>query len=145
MVRTLPRAQTLVVAVSLEKVLSAIQLYSPESIRLMSHSSSTDRTKLTPCLVSMLSNILIRGLVRLVRILPSGSTHVTEGTGSPSLMQVMSTDCPGSIPMSPEDTTILTGTAGNKHHCYISHQVIIVSKKQTNKRVNKQTSKQTNE
>ena len=126
-------------AVSLEKVLSAMHVYSPESIRLMSHSCRTDRTKVTPCLVSVLSDTLIRGFVYLVMTLPLGSVHMMEGTGSPLLIHVRSTDWPGSIPMFPDDTTILTGTVGDhrtKHHYYISHKQ--TSKQTTQQKNNKQ-------
>ena len=114
-----------------------MHVYSPESIRLMSHSCRTDRTKVTPCLVSVLSNTLIRGFVLLMMALPLGSVHVMEGTGSPLLIHVRSTDWPGSIPMFPDDTTILTGTVGDhrtKHHCYISHKQ--TSKQTTQKKKN---------
>ena len=113
-----------------------MHVYSPESIRLMSHSCRTDRTKVTPCLVSVLSNTLIRGFVYLVMTLPLGSVHMMEGTGSPLLIQVRSTDWPGSIPMFPDDTTILTGT--------VVDQASLLHIKQTNKQTKQQQQKTIN-
>ena len=135
-------------AVSLEKVLSAMHVYSPESFQLMSHSCKIDRTKVTPCLVSVLLNTLIWGFMLLVMTLPLGSVHMMEGRGSPLLIHVRSTDWPGSIPMFPDDTTILTGTVGNhrtKHHCYISCKQTskqTTQQKTTNNKQHKQTTKQ---
>ena len=135
MVWTLPRVRTLLVAVSLEKVLSAMHVYSPESFQLMSHSCKIDRTKVTPCLVSVLLNTLIWGFMLLVMTLPLGSVHMMEGRGSPLLIHVRSTDWPGSITMFPDDTTTLTGTVGD-------HRISIIDTYHIMKQASKQTNKQ---